>query len=344
MDISKDIYITKDINCVLSSIIDSYDQVVVIVDENTKQYCLPKIEILHGMQLIEIRSGERNKNITTCNFIWQRMTDYHLTRKSVIINLGGGVIGDMGGFVASTYKRGIDFINIPTTLLAQVDASVGGKLGVDFKGLKNHIGIFKNPKNIIINTDFIVTLPKRELRSGYAEVIKHGAIYDDKYWDGIRSTPYDQKIDWQDIVKRSIAIKEDVVRRDPTEKGLRKILNFGHTVGHAIETKLMGTKDHLLHGEAIAIGMIIEGHISHQLSGLPISELFMLTNYIVDNFGFMEIPSLELLMPLIRHDKKNEGNGTYFSLLNRIGSGSWNWLVTEGQLTSAVKFYYSLNK
>ncbi len=238
---------------------NSYTKIQVIVDENTFKYCYPSIKpFLEKHNIIKIKSGESQKNLETCQKIWQAMTDNELDRHSIVINLGGGVIGDMGGFCASTYKRGIDFIQIPTTLLSQVDASVGGKLGIDFQGLKNHIGVFQIPNAVLIDADFLKTLSYNELRSGFAEVIKHCLIMDGKKWDEIRRKDFEEQ-ELEDLIAHSVNIKQHIVEADPTEKGLRKILNFGHTLGHAIETYFLGKpKLHLLHGEAIAAGMICE--------------------------------------------------------------------------------------
>jgi len=231
-----------------------YSKIAIIVDENTKEHCYPIIaNLVSETILIEIKSGEENKNLATCTYIWQELTDAAFDRHSLVINLGGGVIGDMGGFCAATYKRGIDFIQIPTTLLAQVDASVGGKLGIDFNGYKNHIGAFAQPEVVLIDTVFFKTLPHLELRSGFAEIIKHCLIRDASMWDVIRKRDFDQQ-DLQSLVAHSVAIKKEIVAEDPTEKGLRKILNFGHTLGHAVETHFLEKEGkRLLHGEPLSL-------------------------------------------------------------------------------------------
>ena len=215
--------------------ISGYSKVAILVDENTKRDCLPKLPQFENPIIIEIKSGEENKNINTCNFIWEQLTAQHFDRNSLLINLGGGVIGDMGGFAASTYKRGIDFIQIPTTLLAMVDASVGGKLGVDFNGLKNQIGLFNNPESVLIFPEFLETLPENQLKSGFAEVVKHALISDKNLWEELTSTTFD-KLNWEAIILTSIQIKNNIILSDPFEKGNRKKLNFGHTFGHAVES------------------------------------------------------------------------------------------------------------
>jgi len=321
----------------------SYSQIAVLCDENTVKHCLSKIlDVLPEHLLIQISSGEENKNLSTCEQLWQALTEAAFDRKALLINLGGGVIGDMGGFVASTYKRGIDFINIPTTLLAQVDASIGGKLGVDFQGFKNHIGLFGNPQNVLIWPGFLETLPERELYSGYAEVIKHGLIYDKKYWREIKSTnPH--HADWKGIIEQSIKIKKSVVSEDPYESGLRKILNFGHTLGHAVESYfLKQPQGKLLHGEAIVIGMICEAYLSTKITGLSNSDLeeivaFLLTTYqprAIDKSQFDEIITLTL------QDKKKEANVVQFSLLKSIGACTINIPIAAPDMVDSM-FYFN---
>ncbi|MCV9389072.1 3-dehydroquinate synthase [Reichenbachiella ulvae] len=304
-----------------------YSQIAVIVDENTEEHCLPLVlDALPEHFLISIPSGEENKTLSTCESIWMALTEAGFDRKGLIINLGGGVIGDMGGFVASTYKRGMQFLNIPTTLLSQVDASVGGKLGIDFHGFKNHIGVFNEPQNVLIYTGFYETLPKEELRSGFAEVIKHGLIYDAAYWKEVKNIdPFNH--DWTDIVAHSIEIKKKVVTEDPFESGLRKILNFGHTIGHAIESYFLEIPgERLLHGEAIALGMIAEAFLSHKLTGLTKEELDEITSYLVKTYQPKSIdPKLfEEILRLTTQDKKNEGGVVQFSLLKNIGECTIN--------------------
>ena len=215
--------------------VSQYSKIGILVDENTKEFCLPLLSEIKKSVIIEIKSGEENKNIDSCNLIWEALTKNCFDRNSLLINLGGGVIGDMGGFCASTYKRGIEFIQIPTSLLAMVDASVGGKLGVDFNGLKNQVGLFSNPKSVIINPKFLETLPEDELRSGFAEVVKHALIVDKNLWNHLKNNPF-QDLYWEEIIESSVQIKNKIVMSDPKEKGERKKLNFGHTFGHAIES------------------------------------------------------------------------------------------------------------
>jgi 3-dehydroquinate synthase len=270
------------------------------------------------------------------------MTLKQLDRKALMINLGGGVIGDMGGFCASTYKRGIDFIQIPTTLLSQVDASVGGKLGVDFNGLKNHIGVFKEPIAVFINDDFLSTLNSRELRSGYAEIIKHALIADSNKWVKLQSIQSLQEVDWLPLIKESVAIKEYITTTDPTEKGLRKVLNFGHTIGHAIETHyLFITDKRLLHGEAIAIGMICEAWLAFKKGYLSISDVEEIKSYILNIYPYTSIPLIDI-EPILTHiyqDKKNEGGKLLYSLLNKIGDSNFNIQITYEETKEALLYY-----
>ena len=241
----------------------SYNQLAVLVDENTKRCCLPVFLKATNIDaiLIEIPSGEEHKNLENCQLIWNELSTHHFDRNSLLINLGGGVIGDMGGFAASTYKRGIDFIQIPTSLLAMADASIGGKLGIDFAYLKNQIGLFNNPKAVLINPFFLNSLPKNQLLSGFAEVVKHALITDKYFWKEIKKTPL-EKMNWKSIIYQSLMIKNDIVTQDPLEKGERKKLNFGHTFGHAIESFYLEQGKPILHGEAISLGMILESNLS----------------------------------------------------------------------------------
>ena len=238
-----------------------YSKVAILVDENTKRDCLPKLPKIENSIIIEVTSGEINKNISSCNYIWEQLSEHNFDRDSLLINLGGGVIGDMGGFAASTYKRGIDFIQVPTTLLAMVDASVGGKLGVDLNGLKNQIGVFNNPESVLILPEFLETLPENQLKSGFGEVIKHALISDKNLWQEIISIPFNE-MNWEKIIETSINIKNKIVLSDPYEKGERKKLNFGHTFGHAVETYYLEKGTPILHGEAVLMGILLELELS----------------------------------------------------------------------------------
>lgn len=322
---------------------DRPDKVGVLVDENTRTHCLPRLEIAMD-DLFEIKSGEKHKTLDTCSLLWQKLTEAGFSRKSLLINLGGGVIGDMGGFIASTYKRGMRFINIPTTLLAQVDASIGGKLGIDFHGYKNHIGLFREPDQIIISSIFLETLSKEQLRSGFAEVIKHALIRDYNYWEAITSSTDLNKRNWDEIIHTSVRIKSDVVESDPLEKGFRKILNFGHTLGHAIETWKLLKSEELLHGEAIAIGMIMETRLSELTQKLDSGHAQSIYSYIKNMYPNVTLPPLAEIYSLLKQDKKNEKGEVNFSLLNKIGKCDFNVKVTDELIEDAYFFYEKLYK
>jgi 3-dehydroquinate synthase len=315
------------------------DKVALLVDEHTKEHCLPLFESSH--ELIEIKSGEQNKTLETCGTIWSKLTELGFSRKSLLINVGGGVIGDMGGFAASTYKRGIRFVNFPTTLLSMVDASIGGKLGVDFNGFKNHIGVFNDPTAVVICTQFLNTLPERQIRSGFAEVLKHGLIADKKYWEEVKNHHL-TTANWETIIPKSIVLKQQVVSEDPWESGKRKILNFGHTLGHAIETYFLGTEKELLHGEAIAIGMILEAHLSFQKQGLEVSELEEIVETIKQHFQLYELPLLSEFGQLMIQDKKNEGGNVKFALITAIGDCRYDINVADGEIQEALIYYHKI--
>ena len=335
--------IDQDLAQCLSSI--PYSQLFVICDENSQKYCLPKVQSLVPSEanIFVASSGENHKTLATCEKIWAKMTESHLDRKALVINLGGGVITDMGGFCSSIYKRGIRFINIPTTLLSQVDASVGGKLGVDFNGLKNHLGVFNEPEAVIISDEFLGTLPLQELRSGFAEIMKHGLIQDAAYFKSLNFKDW-KNSDWKQLIKHSVEIKKNVVLQDPKEGGLRKILNFGHTIGHAVETFYLDSSQHLLHGEAIAIGMICEGFLSSQMNVMYETDLKLIIDSFIQVYGKVTLPDqdLESIVDLCLQDKKNEGSTLLFSLLSEIGKCEYNIPVTRTQIVQALNFYQNL--
>jgi len=336
------VFINTDIKSVLAKLeLTAYSGFAIIVDENTKKHCLPALQpLLPGALIIEIVSGEENKILQTCAHIWQELTEASFDRKALVFNLGGGVIGDMGGFCASTYKRGIEFVQIPTTLLSQVDASVGGKLGIDFNSFKNQIGVFHKPKAVIINTEFLKTLPERELRSGYGEVIKHALIADKKQWEVLQSRSL-QDFDWTAVVSHSVHIKSDVTEEDPTEKGLRKILNFGHTIGHAIETFYLETDEKLLHGEAVAVGMITEAFVSVSKGFISQQECDEIKSYVCQIYGKRAIPQndVDSIIPLTLQDKKNEGKIVYAALLEKIGEANYNQPLSENEIRDSIAYY-----
>ena len=317
----------------------NWSKLAIIVDENTEIFCLPLLNLHNEAIVIKTKSGEEYKNLETCSIIWKALTDAQFDRKSLVVNLGGGVIGDMGGFCASTYKRGLRFINVPTTLLSQVDASVGGKLGIDFNGFKNHIGLFNEPLAVIIDDSFLKTLPERELKSGFAEVIKHHLIADKNGWKTLLSSDY-KSLNWQNLINHSVGIKQSIVKEDPTESGKRKLLNFGHTIGHAIESYFLNTKDRLLHGEAIALGMICEAHISFQKGLLSETDLIEIRNYIFSIYQNVKIENeiRSELIELMGQDKKNSSSKILCVLLDRIGKAKWDVEINSKEINYSFDY------
>jgi 3-dehydroquinate synthase len=314
-----------------------YTRIIVLTDNNTAASCYRAIvPFLPAHERIEVPAGEEAKNLDTAVQVWEKMTASNLDRRSLLFVLGGGVLGDLGGFCAATYKRGIDFVLMPTTLLSQVDASIGGKLGIDFNGLKNHIGVFKEPVATLICPFFLSTLPPRELRSGFAEIIKHCLISDREKWDLIRSRPFAGQ-DWELLIRHSVAFKTSVVAKDPLEKGLRKILNFGHTIGHALETCSLHTGNRLFHGEAVGAGMIAESYIAKSLKFISEEEEREIRTYLNDTYGQFQAPDLNDFLPVIHQDKKNEGTKILMALPNGIGRAVWDVEVSEDLVAEALK-------
>ncbi len=326
-----------------------HSNLFIIADTNTNEYCLPtflpNIETELTIEIIEFDAGESFKNIDTCVEIWKVLTELGADRKSLLITLGGGVVSDLGGFIASTFKRGIDFIHVPTTLLAMVDASIGGKNGVDLGNLKNQIGVINTPKMVLVDTQYLETLPQNEMRSGLAEMLKHGLINDPVYWEKFLDLSAIDFSDFDELIYTSIQIKNNIVKLDPTENGIRKGLNFGHTLGHAIESYFLENenKETLLHGEAIAAGMILESFISWKKKLISPEEYIQIKttiNTIFENILFEEndlAPILELLI----HDKKNEFGNIQFALIEGIGKTKINQEVENEMIKQAFLDYKS---
>ena len=322
----------------------NYSQLALLADENTATACYPVIRHkLPEHTLITVPAGEEAKTLATCSTIWKEMTALQMDRHAALLILGGGVLGDMGGFCASTYKRGIDFILIPTTLLAQTDASIGGKLGIDFENLKNHIGVFQQPALTLLFSGFFKSLPEAELRSGFAEIIKHTLISDAAMWRVISQKDLAEQ-DWDGLVKHSVAFKAMVTTEDPKEKGLRKILNAGHTIGHAVESYLLSTGHRILHGEAIAIGLIAEGYIARTRNMITANELDEIATYILRIYPKVALSDsqIEQAASLTSQDKKNKRNKILCVLQEGIGKARWDCEISLEEVKQALIFYRSL--
>jgi 3-dehydroquinate synthase len=324
-----------------------YSRFFILTDENTAIHCLPAIREhfndADNFDIIEVNAGEESKDIDFCIGIWKMLIDFGADRKSLLINLGGGVISDMGGFAASTFKRGIDFVHVPTTLLSQVDASVGGKTGIDIDSIKNIIGTFTQPKAVFIAYDFLKTLPPRQILSGLAEMLKHGLITDAEFWKSLKNS--DLNFPAKELIYKSIQIKNKVVLEDPKEMGIRKSLNFGHTIGHAIETNsLLNDENPLTHGEAIAIGMICESYLSHKKMGLGSNELDEIVAVIGNLYPKYHIAesSHKALCDLMLKDKKNQNGKINCTLLTSIGQYSLDNICTDTELCESLSYYANI--
>lgn len=323
----------------------AYSSIFILTDENTQEHCsallLRQIETEKRIEVLEIEAGEKNKTLDTCTQLWETLSELGADRKSLFINLGGGVVTDLGGFVASCFRRGIDFIHIPTSLLGMVDASIGGKNGVDLGVLKNQVGVIKNPKMILVDTSFLITLPPNEFRSGLAEMLKHGLIYDKQYWNMFLELDQLVTEDLDLLIYASIQIKIEVVKQDPTENGIRKILNFGHTLGHAIESYCL--KEHatpLLHGEAIAIGMLLEAYISSKLLEFPAEELLQIKEVVTNYYQnpTFSLEEIEGIIQLLKYDKKNSDGNINFVLLHQIGECKIDAQVDNALIYEAFEY------
>ena len=324
----------------------AFSSIFVLVDDNTDKFCLDifiKKTKIDEFNKITINSGEQNKNIDTCQIIWDKLNAFNADRKSLLINLGGGVLTDMGGFVASTYLRGITFINIPTTLLGMVDAAHGGKTGIDFKLLKNQIGVFSEPSEVILDRDYLTTLSKDEFLNGYAEVFKHSLLTKKKELNFNSLLKLDFYEDVTFVIEKYSEIKKEIVELDKFESNQRKILNLGHTIGHAIESYsyISSSLNELKHGEAIIVGLITELYISHKLLGFPLKDLQNIKKtfseyFIVISFSDKDI---EQIHDLMIYDKKNEGDKVNFVLMKNIGTPVVDQQITKELFIEAFKFY-----
>lgn len=300
----------------------------------------------HGIKKVVIPAGENNKKIESVSIIWDFLSKNGGDRKSLLINIGGGMLTDLAGFAATTFKRGIDFLNVPTTLLSQVDASVGGKTGINFGGYKNEIGTFKEPVAVLINTDFLSTIDKENFISGFAEMIKHGLIYNPKHLADLEKFDI-ENIDYdllQKIIRDSVNVKSYFVSNDPTEQNIRKALNLGHTIGHAFESYAMKQNRPILHGFAVAYGMIAELYLSVKKCNFPLQEFEKQTNWLLNLYGKFEISEndFEALFELMTHDKKNESGRINFTLLSEIGKIEINQNCDKALIYESLAFYVNL--
>ena len=322
-----------------------HDRLFVLCDETTREACLPVVadfECMQGAQLITIPAGDTNKGLESVSHVWAELQRMGATRHSLMVNLGGGMVTDLGGFAASTFKRGISFINIPTTLLAMVDASVGGKTGVNFGGLKNEIGVFNNANSVILDTVFLKTLDEENILSGYAEMLKHGLISDEKMLGELLTFDI-EKPDLDQLklmLAESVAVKQRIVTEDPTEQGLRKALNLGHTAGHAFESLALERKP-VLHGYAVAWGLVVELYLCCAKTGFPTDKMRQAVSFIHEHYGKMTITCDDYprLLELMHHDKKNVGSAINFTLLGDIGDIRINQTATEDEIKQALDFF-----
>ena len=324
----------------------NYSSIFILMDENIMEHCWPIIsknsETIRKVEILLIEAGESQKNIEIATQLWQVLSEYEADRSSLIINFGGGVISDIGGFIASTFKRGVDFINIPTSLLAMVDASVGGKTGINLLQYKNQIGLFSHPQALFIQYDFLETLDHRHLKNGYAEMLKHGIIADEELWNSLKGLDEISTENIIPFIKKCIQLKVDIVEQDPQEKGIRKVLNFGHSIGHLLETfSLQNDKEPLLHGEAIAIGMIVETYLSMMKSSLPPNSFKEVETYISSIYNKYEIPKSfwSKYEKIINQDKKKEGKKLNFTFVNKIGTSDINQDCSFEEIKEAIIYY-----
>lgn len=323
-----------------------YAKVFVLVDENVEKFCLSlfqeKLPDIRFAGIIRTKSGELNKNIHSASVIWEQLTHFKAERDSLLINLGGGVISDIGGFTAATFKRGMDFINIPTTLLGQVDAAIGSKTGIDFKEFKNQVGIFADPKAVIIDPVFLDTLDQKQLQSGFAEMLKYALIMDVPLWKMMNMRYFDaMKPDLNQMIIRAVSDKISIVEKDKRESGLRKVLNFGHTVGHALETFFLKADAPVTHGEAVAAGMICATRISSQWPGFDCHSPELIYEMVDRNFPRLvfSVEDIPEIMRLMQHDKKVKAGEIHFTLLSKLGSAVPDIVASEEKVEESLRFY-----
>ena len=346
------IIVTGELEKELGKILSDYpkNKLFLVTEQNCDRFCFPLISQTTGIEHINkivIPAGEESKKLSSVEKIWLFLSRNGADRKSLVINLGGGMLTDLGSFAASTMKRGMDFVNIPTTLLAQVDASVGGKTGFNFNGLKNEIGVINQPKNVLIDTRFLQTIDNKNFISGYAEMIKHGLISSPEHLVEVQNynlLNIDLEI-LRGIIARSVAIKDSFVFRDPNEHGIRKALNFGHTIGHSFESFAMESGSPILHGYAVAFGMIAELYLSHKVCNLPFENLCDLSEWLLGIYGKFNIEEdqFEDFYELMTHDKKNEKSRVNFTLIPKVGEVAINQNCGKELIFEALSYYKQLN-
>ncbi len=323
----------------------AYDKLFVLTDEHTRELCLPLVDtcLPAGRELITIAPGDCHKNLETLAYVWNELSNRKGTRRSLMLNLGGGMVTDLGGFAAATFKRGITYINIPTTLLAMVDASAGGKTGINFNGLKNEIGAFSPARFVLLDTEFLRSLDDENIRSGYAEMLKHGLISDTEHWaELLNFDPARPDYDaLRSLVSRSVSIKERIVEQDPREKGIRKALNFGHTAGHAFESLALKQGRPRLHGYAVAWGIVCELYLSCLRTGFPKDKLRQTVQFIKETYGTFDFDckQYDRLYEFMTHDKKNESDAVNFTLLADVGDIRINQTAGREEIFEMLDFY-----
>ncbi len=345
----QDIIICQDLEKDLETAVNKcqHDKIFILSDEHTRVHCCPilnKFPFLKNAIQICIGVEDMHKNLETLAYVWSELSSKGGTRHSLLINLGGGMVTDLGGFAAATFKRGINAINIPTTLLAMIDAAVGGKTGINFNGLKNEIGAFATAKSVLIDCNFLKTLDKQNILSGYGEMLKHGLISNTAHWSSL--VTFDMThIDYthlQRLVGESVEVKERIVAEDPYEQGIRKALNFGHTIGHAFESLSLEREKPVLHGYAVAWGMVCELYFSHIKTGFPKDKLYQTIRFIKENYGTLNYScnDYERLFELMKHDKKNtSGQNVNFTLLGEVGDIRINQTATQDEIYDMLDFY-----
>lgn len=323
-----------------------FDHLFVLTDETTHRLCLPRIKAVsakYDAHEITIPAGDTHKDVASLSHVWELLGKQKGSRRSLLVNLGGGMVTDLGGFAASTFKRGIPFINVPTTLLAMVDASVGGKTGINFQGLKNEVGVFRNALHVVIDTSFLTTMDKDNILSGYAEMLKHGLISNTPDWaELLNFEPVGGDLKaLSALLEKNIQVKERIVMEDPLEQGIRKALNVGHTAGHALESFAMQTGRPVLHGYAVAWGMVCELYLSVVKMGFPKDKMRQTVSYIRQHYGLMSITCDDYprLYDLMTHDKKNTRGFVNFTLLSDVGQIHINQSATKEEIYEMLDFY-----